>query len=553
MRNNAVLAVYDVRGIQEFVFRTNRLREITGASRIIQGIFDEAMEHVIQKLRWANCKCLTNWENLTGFAFESDDSIILERLYTAAGNTYIAFCDEDHCLAFNKIVSRYIFEHTYSLNLAIAFVPITSDNYPETYRALAQALGDTKAKMPMTRLTSAFPIVRQDSNTGYPLVGTECTESRLKIKSYKEEIEEIKKDATPESLGYEKLLDNMVSEKGVDSHIAIVHIDGNNLGKTFGEKMRTQADPGFTASVATLRSLSKEVDASFRQALAKTEEASKKFIASDECPFKNKERLYYRRVICAGDDITFICNARMALSLAEIFLENLKEGFTACAGIAIINSHFPFAAGYQLAEQCCASAKKRAKELPEESAGNYIDFQICRDATTAYDLERARAAHYSRDAGETWLLSRPYCVGSRKDKHHFNTFKNAHRHFAQPAYARSTSKELRNAYAEGQHEAEEFHAKMKWRGKKLPYGEALFLNPDTALGVPLVPDVPSVPNEALFYDALEKLDLFIDVKAALAAGADTGSAAAAAGSASGAATTELEGESDGTTTNNSAQ
>lgn len=42
--------------------------------------------------------------------------------------------------------------------------------------------------------------------------------------------------------------------------------------------------------------------------------------------------------------------------------ENIKRyGFSVCAGIAYVHSHFPFYIGYEVAEACCDSAKDRQR------------------------------------------------------------------------------------------------------------------------------------------------------------------------------------------------
>jgi len=90
-----------------------------------------------------------------------------------------------------------------------------------------------------------------------------------------------------------------------------------------------------------------------------------------------------RPVVLGGDDFTFICRADFALDYVKSYLKNfesetkemfeskvmpkcksdqqkevLKNGLTACAGIAFIKSSFPFHSGYNLAENLCSMAKK---------------------------------------------------------------------------------------------------------------------------------------------------------------------------------------------------
>lgn len=106
---------------------------------------------------------------------------------------------------------------------------------------------------------------------------------------------------------------------------------------------------------------------------------------------------------------------------------NPVYAFSACAGIALANSHFPFFDAYRIAEACCANAKKRAKKedmkivyFDDENKehkliGNWLDFQIC-DHINIMQLEKYRKRQYVLSDG-TNLLKRPYWVpGALADK-----------------------------------------------------------------------------------------------------------------------------------------
>lgn len=74
---------------------------------------------------------------------------------------------------------------------------------------------------------------------------------------------------------------------------------------------------------------------------------------------ENNENKLCRKIILAGDDITFICNSQIAIPATKLFLEEITKydmyneeeesvdyTFTACAGIAYFYSHFPFSDAY---------------------------------------------------------------------------------------------------------------------------------------------------------------------------------------------------------------
>ena len=86
-----------------------------------------------------------------------------------------------------------------------------------------------------------------------------------------------------------------------------------------------------------------------------------------------------------GDDLTLVCDERLALGFVERFVANyeaitaqLFESYggkiTVSAGICMGPRKYPFARLYELSEQLCGSAKKRLKE--SGSQGSAIDWLI---------------------------------------------------------------------------------------------------------------------------------------------------------------------------------
>jgi hypothetical protein len=81
-----------------------------------------------------------------------------------------------------------------------------------------------------------------------------------------------------------------------------------------------------------------------------------------------KTYLPFRPIVYGGDDITFVCDGRLGLSLTAKLLDKFEEftddlpdnegKLTACAGIAIVKTHYPFAKAYALSEALCGQAKK---------------------------------------------------------------------------------------------------------------------------------------------------------------------------------------------------
>ena len=87
-----------------------------------------------------------------------------------------------------------------------------------------------------------------------------------------------------------------------------------------------------------------------------------------------------RRIITAGDDICFVTEGRIGLECAVTFIKELnkcqnkedKEGYAACAGVAIVHQKYPFYKAYELSELLCSNAKKYAASLSEDKSGKEI-------------------------------------------------------------------------------------------------------------------------------------------------------------------------------------
>lgn len=85
----------------------------------------------------------------------------------------------------------------------------------------------------------------------------------------------------------------------------------------------------------------------------------------------NDKMLPIRPIIVGGDDITFVCNARIAVQAAHFLMQELLSdnngmSISSCAGIAVIPTSYPFFRGYEMAEQLCDSAKSKMRVYNEK-------------------------------------------------------------------------------------------------------------------------------------------------------------------------------------------
>ena len=235
-----VIAMYDVRGIQRYIYRTPHIQDAMGASSIIEGIIENALRNAADRLQIPEDQMELNWDNEEKpYPYRETDHRI-KVLYIGGGNAYVEFSDADLCVSCNKLMARYILEKTYSLQLAAVYTEKT-DIYYKDYQQLFQKMNQVKAEALDTKPLGALPIMKVEKKTGFPVVKDEkSTETLQKERHKKTTIAEDEE---------EKILDNLIDGKGVDSTLAIVHMDGNNMGLRIrglvqgGEGLRKGSEP----------------------------------------------------------------------------------------------------------------------------------------------------------------------------------------------------------------------------------------------------------------------------------------------------------------------
>jgi hypothetical protein len=184
---------------------------------------------------------------------------------------------------------------------------------------------------------------------------------------------------------------------------------------------------------------------------------------------------------------------------------------TACAGVAIVKSHYPFARAYALADELAASAKnlvyqdalEHNEKTPRFSA---IDWHYTPGGL--YDsLDKMREREYKTK--EEWLTLRPLFLGNHAHEYRtWNTFQRAATGFQTASWRghRSKAKRLMDALRAGKTMAEAFQRRY-------------LQDPDD----PKLPDItekskdddvkPTWQNgRCLYYDALELMDLYFPLR-----------------------------------------
>jgi hypothetical protein len=171
--------------------------------------------------------------------------------------------------------------------------------------------------------------------------------------------------------------------------------------------------------------------------------------------------LPFRPIVFGGDDVTFVCDGRIGLSLAAIYLDEWEKATAAdetigqayaCAGIAIVKTHYPFARAYALCEDLCKRTKAAIKK--EDRDASALDWHFALTGITGTIGEIREREYYPNINGTPRsLVIRPVTLrqpGIEEKWRTWETFTRLVQYFKSDEFAgRNKVKDLREALRSG--------------------------------------------------------------------------------------------------------
>lgn len=438
-----VLAMYDIRGKQDFIFRTNKLQEIVGGSWIIRDLYKDYLYPVAKKLDGGKEKGIFSYKEIkercdgTGeeytaeqlqfsperFLKHMEEGYLGEVVYDGGGNFILLFRDVQTFQNVTYAFTKRVLEEIGTLRVLGTYIEdVNFENYNSDNRRLYAKHRIGEAQESNVMPWACLPIVQVDRKTSMPIlikneIGEEYSlESNAKIKKYRAEIQRMRRKENRINLSEverefylnnEDKLDRLILEKGVDSQVAVVYMDGNNMGAKVQEA--TKNCTSYVDCVSRLRKFSDDIQRTY------VENGIRNALSGIEIKDSS-----YRIVVSAGDEINFIVNAHDAFKCTMKYFDSLKEGdrASACAGIAVFNSHAPYADAYRIAEEACESGKQKMKELGLNNAC-FVDFHFCQ-GTIGVSLEKIREKENGDVISRPWLVWKddPVESSDQKDMNH---------------------------------------------------------------------------------------------------------------------------------------
>lgn len=433
----------DTHSIQKYVFSCNKLKTNTGASYLVDSIFTDAMMSVLEKYKFVMPQ--KSWMDIDGVEMKNDDNIECEVAYIGGGNMLILVADTDNNFKLCKeIVSKWsekILLQAPGLKtvVAVGFIELDDEHFKKSLDNLYRILKENQnnilpqVDLPYTGLTLECDY---SGKTADAVIDGEsrrvAAEIKAKMEAFNCSADKVREDYK-DLLGKEYDFCSELEEIGYkdgESYISIIHIDGNNMGVKFSACRKVAERKQLSINVAKI------VKDGFRQLVSSIIAEYDRYadvLDMHKLITGKKKILPLRPIIVGGDDVTFICPGKLALTYAKRFIEyvnkyelindefhghiikelrnrensapnvQISKCLSCCAGVAIIPAKYPFFRGYELAEQLCSAAKEKSRS----DDGCYLDYMILHGEMSS-ELPQLRRQQYHGVAGN--LHYGPYNV-----------------------------------------------------------------------------------------------------------------------------------------------
>ncbi len=499
-----IIALYDITGIQNYVYGSNKLKDNIGASNLVEKCFDCFFINSIKKF-YKEENFRTNWDQYTEWKYEDDPNLVGEIVYIGGGNALVVFENAEVWKKVNYEFSKMLMIQAPGLKCVTEYEELES-NFGEVLDRLFKKMSLKKYCYNSPIFTKGLCITKECSVTKNSAVINQ--DGFLSYEIY------MKRENAKSSEGEIDIIDDLAGEKG-DRYIGVVHIDGNNMGKNIEKiiKETLQRNNDYRQAIKAIRKFSILIRESYEKAYENMKKAFECIIEKTEeykKLFPNK--IPFRKILIKGDDVTYICYGKLAISSVEIFFKELNRIFkenemtknlNACAGIAFVKPHYPFSSAYEISEECCNSAKAKAKAINGSEAGFYLDFHILRGGMVE-NLSETRNKIYNapylshkeeKDFEYYNLLWRPFeILGDKDEKYDFESIKKLVEDLRY--IPRSRLKDLREAFLFGQEEIKENILMMNRRGYNLKFKdeEDIFID-----------------GQSPYFDAIDFMELYDDL------------------------------------------
>ena len=334
-----------VQGIQNFIFETNKLQEIAGASEIVEQICTEKYKEFIDK-----------------------DKEKVEVLIAAAGNIKLLAESKDDLVKIVRSFPKAVQEFAPGITISQAVIPCISDKpQKKDFILLEQKLRIQRNKPIKPTEITALGIERSRRTGKSAVLRKDRVIDRATLAKINSRTTNLAKKLSPDNFSkFPKDFSNITKTKNNYSWLAVIHADGNSLGKI----------------IMNLEKIGLDLNTFSQRLNDATIKSAKIAFESIIIPAEKNKYFPFSPIIIGGDDLTVICRADLALDFIKKYLlefeqnteKNIGKKITACAGISFVKEKYPFHYAIHLAEELCGVAKKKSKNIDSENVPASIAF-----------------------------------------------------------------------------------------------------------------------------------------------------------------------------------
>ncbi len=426
------LTLVDVRHVQRYLFNANELKQNLGASALVE---QATHDWIVDALTGRHNAQKTNFTLDDKRAIELGE-LDAEVIFLGGGNAAILFTSTETdppSRSFARKLTCILLERAPGLEAVVAHVDNIDLSQPKALRTAWRTMQQTampaqKEGRMVSKPILGLAVTAECAYTGLPAIAEDDDGVLLSAQAYAKQSRDTEKIAKGrlnallniEGFEYPSDFDDLGSERGHASTMAVIHADGNGVGKRIQSytehddnremirRMRAFSgalnDIGLKAMQSVTRWLAKVIYDQEQVIVDRCDENMKIKLANHFLPL--------RPLVFGGDDITIVCDGRLGLGLAAELLERFSQAALpdgnqtyACAGVAIVHSHYPFARAYALAEELCHSAKQQARMWDDESRVSVLNWHM---ASSGLTLDWSETKRREYQGGK--LLLRPLAM-----------------------------------------------------------------------------------------------------------------------------------------------
>lgn len=396
---NRYLVILEVSQKQAYIFGSNKVKDNIVNSAIIAYVLGEKyIDKVLSKR-----------------GYDKEKNMV----YSGGGHTILEFPDIEIGKSMIKELTEQIYRNFDGLEVFAAIEQYKEESsVGENLKALVKKLERKKSLRKPAFRQGSYGIEQVDLNTLKPKCVDYDSEEKLKVKELENKEA---KSFYPEKYKPAYEFEKLGGKKNDSNFIAVVHIDGNGMGKRVGALYDELKNVSWEEAKKILHDFSECIDNDFKDAYREmTDEVAEKLLDKEISKELELTEDYFpvRHIITAGDDICFVTEGRIGIECARIFIEKLSDktnkvdnkGYSACAGVCIVHCKYPFFRAYELAEMLCSNAKAYGAEISPGDNGRsissvdwHIEFGELQDSLTEVRKE------YAVGDG-TELELRPYVI-----------------------------------------------------------------------------------------------------------------------------------------------